>query len=208
MRHWKAMLATLALLSALGLWIVGLPGLQDRMDATAPEVNRKLASRSVQIDPAELLDLVYNANFGIRILDFRPESEYNLFHVLDAKRVTLDQVRDPDWIRSLPTQTAFILVSNGEEVATQAFRIMAAWNVPNLYILEGGVNHWIEVFGPGRMIPQGACGKTECRRYSFDAALGDRQPESDPDVESIAHRAYQKKVVPIGRAAKKAGGCG
>jgi len=209
MKHWKAALAASALLLALGLYSVGMPTLEERIQKMKPQLDKKLASRTVHIDPAELENLIYNANFGIHILDLRSEADFNLFHILDAKRVTLDQFRDENWVRKLPGQTVFVLVSNGEKTAEQGYRILAASNVPNLYILDGGINHWLEVFGPQRMMrKREACGPTECRLYRFDAAMGERQPESDPGMESISGRTYQKKVTPIGRTVKKAGGCG
>ncbi len=209
MRHGKLILALIALAASLLIWYLGSPTLQGEMKTMAPDVDKKLASRSMYIAPAELVGLLYNASFGVRILDLRPEPEFNLFHILDAKRVSLGQIKDPDWVRSLPADTALILVGNGEEAATQAYRILAAFKVPNVYILEGGVNHWVEVFGPDRVAPAArGCTGAECRRYAFDAALGDRQPESDPGIERIAGWKYQKKVTPIGHTAKKSGGCG
>jgi hypothetical protein len=45
-------------------------------------------------------------------------------------------------------------------------------------------------------------------RHRLAFALGDKHQAADPDPESVSPREYVKKVKPIGRAAKKSGGCG
>jgi len=208
MNRWKLVLAGGAVILALGVWLVGRPTLQDRLEPMTPELDRMLASGDKHIDPRELLDLIYNANFGVRILDLRCETDFNLFHILDAERVTLDHLQDPAWVQALPKKTVFVLTGNGDERAEQAFRLLSAWKVPNLYILSGGINRWVEIFAPRRQVPAKDCQDPGCRRYLFEAALGDRHPASDPGAGQLTGKKFPKKVKPIGRTVRKAGGCG
>jgi len=203
--------SALALATAVALLLMGMPTVDARIEENRPAVEKVLTSRSVHIDPAELVDLINNANFGLRIFDLRDESEFNLFHIRDAKRIVNGMLRDPVWINKLPSRTVFVLVSNGEKRAEQAFAILSAWKVPNVYILAGGVNQWVRLYGdPQKLVvsPATDCAKAECRQYVFDAALGDRHPASDPDPEENIGRDYERKVKPLGRTVRKAGGCG
>jgi hypothetical protein len=43
--------------------------------------------------------------------------------------------------------TVLVLVSNDETAATEAWKVVVAESVQNLYILEGGVNNWLALFG-------------------------------------------------------------
>ncbi len=48
---------------------------------------------------------------------------------------------------TLPENSVIVLMSNNEERATEAWKMLVAQNVVNVYILEGGINHWLDVFG-------------------------------------------------------------
>ena len=40
--------------------------------------------------------------------------------------------------------TLFVTISNDEAAATEAWKILKAESVQNVYILEGGVNRWLD----------------------------------------------------------------
>ena len=84
------------------------------------------------------------------MLDVRGESDYNLFHLVDAHRVSPNQIRG-DWARSLPADAIKVVMSNGEEPANQAPRELMARGIRNVYILDGGINHWLDTFGAVRL---------------------------------------------------------
>jgi rhodanese-related sulfurtransferase len=204
---WKAIGAGLAVILGLGLVFFRQPTVQQRLERLEPALLEKLNERRVQIDPAELLDLIYNRNVRLKILDLRDEAEFNLFHITGAERVTPAMLQDPEWVRSLPPRTVIVAVSNGETRAAGAWKLLAAQKVLNIYLLEGGINHWLDVYGPARVKPKPS-GKDEARRYRFEAALGGRHPESGPDPEKVPERKYRTKVKGIGQKARKKGGCG
>jgi hypothetical protein len=80
-----------------------LPIAGDRISA---EKELLLNSRAVYVHPAEVVDTMYD--FGIRLvlLDVRSEADYNLFHVLDARRVDPPQIWSPSAkSSSLPSPT-------------------------------------------------------------------------------------------------------
>jgi rhodanese-related sulfurtransferase len=206
---WKTLLALGAVLLSLGVWLVGQPTLADRVARIEPQLEKKIASGAVQIDPAELLDMYINDNIAVWIFDLRDEVDFNLFHIVDSRRVTLAKMGESSFVKSLPADTVIVLASNGERRATQAWKLLVAQKVPNIYILDGGINHWVDIYAHEHMskAPEG-CQEDECRRYVFDSALGGRHPASDPNPHEIAKRSYTKKVKGIGHKARKSGGCG
>ncbi len=203
--------ALAAVLAAAGLLLVPKPDFEDRLKAIDSDLSQALMQREVQIDPRELVEVVYNLNMRIKILDFRDENEFNLFHLVDAEHTTMDQIGNPRWVGALPKQTVMVLISNGEKRAERAWKILRAQGIENLYLLAGGLNVWVEVFGSkSRLVaPDKDCSlEDECRRYRFEAALGSRHPESDPDPKRVETQEFVRKVKNIGRTQKKKGGCG
>ncbi len=203
-----------AILLGAGLLLVRQPSIDAKLAAIEPQLDARLKAREIQIDPAEVLDMIYNFNTPMRIIDLRDEADFNLFHIIDSQHASLDQVREPEWVKRLPQQTVIVLVSNDEKRATQAWKVLSAQGVGNLYILKGGINFWLDVYD------QESLGRSDARqptpnpggddilRHRFVFALGANHPAADPDPKHVARRDYVKKVKPIGRAPKKTGGCG
>jgi len=210
----KRVAALVAVAAAVGLLLMGRPTVEERVSARAPELQSRLETRRVHIHPAELLDVINNYNTRLRIVDVRDESDFNLFHILDSVRVPWARLQDPAWVRALPTHTVTVLVSNDERRAEEAWKRLAVQNVPHLYVLEGGINGWLDLYGEaptGAVSSGSAAGHAagdDTLRHGFSAALGSRHPASDPDPLHAPRVEYERKVKPIGPTVRKAGGCG
>ena len=210
----KLLGAVTVILLGAGLLLVRQPSIDAKLAAIEPQLNAKLKAREIQIDPAELLDLIYNFNSALRIIDVREEADFNLFHIIDSQHASLDQMRDSEWVKRLPQQTVFVFVSNDEERATQAWKLLSAQGVGNLYILGGGINFWLDLYDQESLErldsrqPTPNSQGDDALRHRFTFALGANHPAADPDPKHVAKREYVKKVKPIGRAPKKTGGCG
>jgi rhodanese-related sulfurtransferase len=143
-----------------------------------------LDQRMVQIHPGELLTSLADQKLNIVMLDVRSEADYNLFHITGAQNVPLADVRAlaPGLLLENSSNTIIVLMSNDETAATDAWKVLQAESVPNVYILEGGLNNWISIFAADEagITPIKTPVGDDQLRYSFDAALGDRYAASDP----------------------------
>lgn len=179
-------------------------------DPARPRLLRKaeqeIASRERHIEPAELLSVMHNNQVALRMLDVRNESDYNLFHLVDAQLTSPSQFRG-DWSKSLPPETIKVVMANGEEPANEAAKELMAHGVPNVYILAGGINHWLETFGGGT-IPRVEHCKGEDLCYAFPSALGAHYPASNPDRWITLQLTFTPKVKIEGPVIKVKGGCG
>ena len=196
----------IAVIAALGLLGFKQPTLEKKLARLEPELNERIQKREIQIDPAELLALVHDNNVALSILDVRDETDFNLFHITDSKPVTMAQVRNSSWVKKLPAKTILVLVSNDEKRAAEAWKLLTTQKVINLYILEGGINRWLGVYSD--LEPSSRPAQDDTLRYSFDAALGAKNPASDPDPAHVPEREYTQKVKSVGGVARKSGGCG
>ena len=206
---WRYAAAGALIIGAIGMIIIGQPTNPERWTRISSEKQALLDERAVQIHPGELLDLTDDNQIKIVMLDVREEADYNLFHILDARHIPLDEL--PNIISELhfePANTVFVTMGNDEAAATEAWKILVAESVPNVYILEGGINNWIAMFGDDdltKTFNRGAGDDQLC--YIFDSALGARNPAAEPDTHNLKLEYTPKAKLELKRA-PTSGGCG
>lgn len=196
---------------ALAVLVMGQPTTADKWTRLAPEKQAALDARAVQIHPGELLDSLADRSLNVVMLDVRGEADFNLFHLRGARRLPLEQVPQivPDLLARPSDNLLVVVMSNDETAATQAWKVLVAEAVPNVYILEGGINHWIAVFdrGGSGIRPTPAPSIADSLRYTFPAALGDRYEAAAPrphewEIEYVPRIQLERRRSPSG------GGCG
>jgi hypothetical protein len=198
-------------LVALVVLVIGQPDARDRWARIAIEKLAALTSRQVQIDPGEMLASLGDDKLNVVMLDVRSEADYNLFHLQGAQHVALDEL--PAMVPALlaePTQsTVTVVMSNDEAGATEAWRLLQAESISNVYILAGGVNYWIRTFGAGeedivrRDVPAGE----DVLGYTFPAALGSRFEAARPSPHEW-ELEYTPKIKLERKRSPSGGGCG
>jgi rhodanese-related sulfurtransferase len=201
--------AGLVALAALTL-VVGQPDNADRWNRMEAKQQALLDNREVQISPAELLSLLHDVQIRAVLLDVRDERFYNQFHILEARRLPQEQIIST--ARELmfePANTVFITMSNDESAATEAWKMLKAESLPNVYILEGGVNNWIRTYGDESFVQQSLLRNRENDQpaYRFEAALGARHPAAEPNPEAFEIE-FEPKVKLQNKRAPTSGGCG
>jgi rhodanese-related sulfurtransferase len=210
--------------AALATLLIGQPTLEDRWERIAVREEARLDNREVQIHPGELLGLMDDDALNLVLLDLRPEPEFNLFHLQDARRV------DPAQVPALkpvlleePARTVYVLMGNGEAAATDAWKLLTAARVPNVYLLEGGVNGWLDRFPhdhdlcdtrasatlASRPASEAPLAADDPFRHIMDRAWGASHDAAAPEPgRYVAWFQFQPKVKLEARKAPKKAGCG
>ncbi|MBI5839429.1 MAG: YeeE/YedE family protein [Chloroflexi bacterium] len=220
----KLRIASAAALLAAAVFVVviGSPSLEDKYNKltfhreveglqvtyTADDM---LANRLVFITPAEAFKSKYNQAMKPVYLDVRSEADYNLYHIEDAVNVPLDRLTEviPVLLSEPPANTVFILMSNDETAAIEAWKTLVASSVPNVYILEGGVNNWIAFFGADDESLQPAPQASDDQlKFIFPAALGDRYESCSPSPIEYENLEFVSKIKLELKRDKSGGGCG
>jgi rhodanese-related sulfurtransferase len=186
------------------------PNADPIVNTLAYSADQMLEKRLVQISPAELFKTVYNQSINLIMLDVRPESDYNLYHIKGALNVPLDQLPGivPDLLAEPPANSVFVLMSNDEIAATEAWKQLAAASVPNVYLLEGGVNNWIAVFGRDEGFQATSFLGQDQPGYLFPAALGSKYESCDPNPVEYEDLEFEAKIKLQLKRDKSGGGCG
>ena len=201
--------AGLVALAVLGL-VLGQPDNDDRWKMIEAGQTALLDGREVQISPAELLSVIHDSRIKAVMLDVRDEQHYNQFHIHGARQLPREEILNT--ARELmfePANTVFIAMSNDESAATGAWKMLKAASVPNVYILEGGINNWIRTFGEEDFVRDRLLRNRDNEQpaYRFDAALGSRHPASEPNPYAFEIEFEPKVKLELKRA-PASGGCG
>lgn len=197
--------------AAVVIAIIGQPSTADRWARLEPLRAEAIANRDIYIHPGELLDTFHDHKLNLVMIDVRSEADYNLFHLLDAEHILPEAI--PDRVHEFiaqPANTVFVLMSNDETTATEVWKMLTAQSVPNVYVLSGGINNWLDTFVTD--FEDEFCGKAgeaedEELHYQFEAALGANCPAAYPNQEEY-ELEYEPKIKLDLKRAPVGGGCG
>lgn len=208
--RWRYGAAGVLVLGALAVVAIGQPTTADRWAMIESVELARIENREVQIHPAELLDKIHDSSLSVIMLDVRSEADYNLFHILEARHTPIDTL--PELIPSLleePSNTVFVVMSNDETAATEAWKLLRAESVPTTYILEGGVNNWLATYADEAFQAESALtsNANDQLAYGFTAALGSRYEFAEPSPEKFKIFYTPKVELEIKRG-PGGGGCG
>lgn len=199
------------LLVAVVTMVIGQPTTSEKWTRIAPQKEAMLQNREVQIHPGELLDTIANDKLNVILLDVRPQADYNLFHIRNARNVPLGQVRSviPALLTEQADNLVVVVMSNDELAATEAWKILVTESVPNVYILEGGINNWLKIFGAAdpQITPTPLPPGYDRLIFNFPAALGDRYNAADPSPHEY-ELEYTPKIKLQLKRGPSGGGCG
>jgi rhodanese-related sulfurtransferase len=190
----KRAAAALAVLVATGLLLAWGPTADRRARSRSGKVDAAIAKRELHVSAAELATLMRSRQTDLAIYDLRGESEYNRFHLLDAKRLILDDAA-VERIRTMSDKTVKILVADDEKSAERAARTLLVAGAKQVYLLAGGIASWPALF-------------PRSDRLLLAGALGARHPLSEPGDAHFEPPRFQPKVKLASGGKKGPGGCG
>ena len=191
-----------------------LEGQEPIVETTIYTADEMLSNRLVFISPAEAFKAKYNQSMNPVYLDVRSEADYNLYHIDDAVNVPFERITEviPTLLTEPPANTVYIVMSNDETAAVNAWKTLVASTVPNVYILEGGVNNWIAFFGKDDQTLQAVQPATnpapDQLAYIFPEALGNRYESCDPSPVEYEELEFEAKIQLQLKRDKSGGGCG
>jgi rhodanese-related sulfurtransferase len=208
--RWAVPAAAALVALAVITQLVGQPDSADRWNLIETEQLALLDERAVQISPAEMLSVIHDARIKTVLLDVRDERHFNQFHIHGARRLNSDSIAETS--RELmfePANTVFVTMGNDESAAVEAWKTLKAESLPNVYILEGGVNNWIrtysdETFQQNHLVRDR---ENDQPAYRFDAATGSRHPAAEPNPGAF-EIGFEPKIKLEMKRAPSSGGCG
>jgi hypothetical protein len=209
------------ILALLGIqvFVLGQPTAEDRWEYVREENEPELLAGKVDAHPGEILHLMHDDQIKVELIDVRSEQDFNIFNIIGSRLLSSDELLGQAYnLLGEPGNTIFVLVSNDGSKALEAWKTLMGLGLRNVYILEGGINAWLDTFLSGSHEEASGILGSEAERHSvhpgrdelayrFNSALGDRHFAADPDPHlfelKYAHKVHLKKQKKIA-----GGGCG
>lgn len=215
--------AGLIVLLALAVVFIGKPSFETKysrvkINRTIDEqkvvmtADEAIAKGQIQVSPEELFKSMNDDTVKLTVIDVRPEAEYNLFHIRRAVNVPEAQLagKVSGMLATSSPNSVYVLIGNEEDLSTRAWKLLVSESIPNVYVLKGGINNWITVFGKedASIVRKTESGQADQLQYIFPAALGDRYSCSDPSPIEYENIQFQPVIQLQLKRDKSGGGCG
>jgi hypothetical protein len=176
--------------ASVAITLHGQPTPGQKFELLGPTARRPVEERAIFVDPAEVVALRSDVNVQVAVLDLRDEHAFNLFHIGESIRLDPGALDRREVVKPLlddPATTVHFLVATGEGPALEAWKSLKAQGVANLYVIEGGMNRWLELYPPpacaARRIHETASADDPEWRFAF--ATGASLPAARPEVPTL-----------------------
>ena len=204
-RHYVALIFI-----TLGLVMAAIPQNTTHPYKLSPDQLLEQVNSGIQyFSPDEIADMIINKDPSFLLIDVRGQDEYEKFHLPGAINIPLSALLSDDWKPYLNQDTRLnIFYSNGTVNSNQAWMITMQLGYRNNYVLQGGLNYWVETIMDPKA-PESTSPDEELAKYDFRKGAGmalgggtavdmSQSEQSAPVLPKIAPRAQKKRA---------AGGC-
>lgn len=178
---------------------------------TAEQMLTEVRSGTQFVSPDEVADKIIQKDPSIQLIDVRNPREFDMFSLPGAINIPLQNILSEENTDVLNQGTKMnIFYSNGSTEANEAWLLTRQLDYQNNYVLEGGLNYWMEtIMNPAK--PGNQVSNDEIARYDFrkaaSMALGGGGAGSALAPSGAASKGTPKPVVPVKKKKKAAGGC-
>jgi rhodanese-related sulfurtransferase len=194
------------------VFFVGQPSSATRWSWVEAEEAPRLEKRAVMVSPAEVLNYMYSEQITMQLVDIRSASDFDTFHIDGAQHIASNQLLShlPEW-QVLTGNNVIILMGNDETASIEAWKMLVSENIANVYILDGGINRWIDMFDLSsddiEVVEQEVM--DDQLGYQFPAGV-DFMPLARPNPSSYGpfDLEYTPRIELQGKKGATGGGCG
>jgi sulfur-carrier protein adenylyltransferase/sulfurtransferase len=178
---------------------------------TAEQLLSEIRTGTQFVSPDEVADKIIQKDPSIQLIDVRNPREFDMFSLPGAINIPLQDILSENNFDLLNQGTKMnILYSNGSTEANEAWLLTRQLGYQNNYVLQGGLNYWMEtILNP--LKPGSVISNDEIARYDFrkaaSMALGGGDVSSIAPSATPAAGAPKPGVVPVKKKKKASGGC-
>jgi len=199
-----------AVLLPLGVLVAAIPDNKVGVEKANPQqILAEVKDGSNLMTTDAVADMLVQKDPMLQLIDVRPQSEYEQFHLPGAVSVPFDNILSDEYSAIFDQDVKLnVLYANGTTAASEAWMLLRQQGYRSLYILQGGMNYWAEtIMNPSQ--PPSTAPDDELAKYDFRKAAGGVLGGGAP--MTVSSPAISAPSAPKAGAAPKkkrvAGGC-
>ena len=178
---------------------------------TAEQLLTEIRTGTQFMSPDEIADKIIRKDPSIQLIDVRNPREFDQFSLPGAINIPMQDILSENNYDILNQGTKMnILYSNGSTEANEVWMLTRQMGFQNNYVLQGGINYWMEaILNPEK--PGKLASNDEIARYDFRKAAS--MALGGGDISSVKASAAPEGstpkpgVVPVKKKKKASGGC-
>ncbi len=168
---------------------------------TTHELVHQLHNQSNYMEAEEVAHMIIDKDPSFQIIDIRNLDDYKKYHIPGSVSIPIETLFAPETHDILDSEKTIILVSNGNTQAGQAWLLLRPRGYEDLFVLHGGMNHWVNVFSNPPKPDDGAI-DDEMFTFQFRKAAGPVMMGTNNVVAASDNQIDKPK--PVKRRRKKA----
>lgn len=202
-------LALLLLGVAFGL--VFIPEMTKKDQINADVFLSEIGDQARYVSTDEIAQRIINQDPILLLVDVRNEEDYNNYTLPGAVNIPLANVLDENWEGYINQEVQdVVFISNDDILAEQAWAVCAQLDYKNLYVMDGGLNHWFAtIMLPPK--PKETDASDAYSLYDFRVGASIYFGSGSTTVTTVKKKESKqvKKTIPIKKKVKKEaeGGC-
>jgi len=188
------------------LWLAFLPNKRYQYHEISPKELIYQTSLNHYVTTDEVAKLIITKDPSVLFIDVRTPEEYATFSLPGALNIPYDSILNPsNFVYFNQDVYKTILFSNGSSLAEQAWLSVTRMGFENNYVMDGGLNEWIETIIK-HPEPDVFAGKEEWEQYEFRKSASAYFGKAGGDVSTSTTSAPTPTAVVVPQ--KKDGGVG
>ncbi|HNY01955.1 MAG TPA: rhodanese-like domain-containing protein [Bacteroidales bacterium] len=178
---------------------------------TAEQLLTEIRTGTQFVSPDEVADRIIKKDPSLQLIDVRNPREFDVFSLPGAINIPLQDILSEKNTDLLNQGTKMnIFYSNGSTEANEAWLLTRQIGYQNNYVLQGGLNYWMEtIVNPQK--PGTLPANDEMARYDFrkaaSMALGGGSLTPVTTAPATDAGKATPGVVPVKKKKKASGGC-
>jgi rhodanese-related sulfurtransferase len=194
----------------MGLIMAAIPQNTTHPYKLTPEQLLEVVKSGEQyFSPDEIADLIINQDPSVLLIDIRNQNEYEKYHLPGAINIPLSELLNEEWKDYLNQDVRMnVFYSNSTVDANQAWMLTRQLGYKNNYVLQGGLNYWVETImnptPPAMTSPDEEFAKYDFRKGA-GMALGGGTDVSAPSSDNKP--SGLPKITPKPTKKRAQGGC-
>ncbi|WP_159522315.1 rhodanese-like domain-containing protein [Sunxiuqinia indica] len=183
----KPRLILASVILPLGLIIAAVPpNTTKAYKLTAEQLLNEVRENLQFIHPDQVADMLIQKDPSLQLIDVRSKAEFEKFSLPGAINVPLENLLSEDYEYDINQDVKLnVFYSNGSTDANEAWMITRQLGYKNNYVLQGGLNYWVEtIMNPEK--PASTSPNEEIAKYDFRKAAGSALGGGGGDIEPAA----------------------